>query len=204
MTLQDLLDLDDALLLASRCLDAVQCVRRLDEHSLVDHDVLLVPLCWQSVALSVRSSCPSKCEDVRPADSIEDLLCFPAHTLAPLFVLLLHLTDCLLLSCHQCCHVDLRDARHGAVEPGICLLPSFTEANDLEGQYVGEGNDVVVARLRGERGGRVRGCRSGVNCNCVCGVACCEKSTLEDIVIGRACDLDTVQCQFAVPRPLQL
>lgn len=54
---------------------------------------------------------------------------------------------------------------------------------------------MVVAGLRGERGGGVRRCRSGVDRNCVCGVACCKEGALKDIVVERACDLDTVQRQ---------
>jgi hypothetical protein len=50
VTLHNLLNLDDTLLLASRRLDTVQCVRRLDEHGLIDDNVLLVPLCWKPVA----------------------------------------------------------------------------------------------------------------------------------------------------------
>jgi hypothetical protein len=140
-------------------------------------------------------------EVVRPADRIEYLLRFSADTLAPLLVLLLHLTDSLLLSCHQRCHVDLRDAGDRAVEPCICLLPSFTEANDFEGQYVCEGDDVVVAGLRGERSGGIGRRRSGIDRNCVCSVACCEESAFKDIVVGRACDLDTVQCQSRYSEP---
>ena len=60
VALQNLLNLDNALLLASRCLDAVQGVGRLDEHSLVDDDVLLVPLCGKSATLSVQSLCLSE------------------------------------------------------------------------------------------------------------------------------------------------
>jgi hypothetical protein len=203
VTLHNLLNLDDTLLLASRRLDAVQCVRGLDEHSLVNDDVLLVPLCRKPVAWSVQPSCLSKYRDVRPADGVKDLLCLSAHTLALLFVPLLHLTDCLLLSCQQRCHVHLRDAGDCAVEACICLLPSFTEANDLEGQYVCEGDDVIVAGLRGERGGRVRRRRRGVDRNCVCGVACCKEGALNDIVVGRACDLDTVQRQSCCSAPFK-
>ena len=56
-----------------------------------------------------------------------------------------------------------------------------------------EGDDVVVAGLRGERSGGVWRRRSGVDSDCVCGVTGREESAFEDVVVGRACNLDTVQ-----------
>ena len=123
----------------------------------------------------------------QPGDGIEDLLGLLGHALALLCILLLHLADGLLLTCPDLGQVDLGNGGQGAIEAGARVGEAVGGAKQLEGQNVGKGNDVVVARLAGERG------RGGVDGDGIGDAAGGEEGALEHVAVRGTGDLDAGQ-----------
>ena len=90
--------------------------------------------------------------NLRPNNSIKDVLCLFSNALALLSILLLHLPDCLFFPHPQRINIYLGDAWECAIEAWACLSCSLARANEFKAQDVREGDDVVVARLARERG----------------------------------------------------
>lgn len=101
---------------------------------------------------SAADSITHTADDSQAGNGVEDLLGFLGDALALLGVLLLHVTDGLLLAGSDGSQVDLGDARQGAVEARTRLGEAIGTGDQLEAQDVGEGDDVVVARLARGRG----------------------------------------------------
>lgn len=123
----------------------------------------------------------------QPGDGIEDVLGLLGHAFAPLCILFLHLADGLLLACPDLGQIDLGNGRQGAIEAGGGVGDTVGRTEQLKGQDVGKGYNVVVAGLGGERG------KSGVDGDGIGDVAGGEEGALEHVVVGRTGYLDAGQ-----------
>lgn len=132
--------------------------------------------------------------NIHPVERIVDGLSFFANALSSLSFLVFQLLDLGFLAFSQLLRVDAGDG-------WLCACPACTigvlvrgERQDLERGDVLEGDDVVVAGLVCEGGGRVRGSGGGVDCDDVELGAGCEEGAFEGLRVRcDCCDSDSVR-----------
>ena len=88
--------------------------------------------------------------------------------------------------------IHLGNTGKSTVEARCRLRRPFPRSEDLERLNVRERDDMVIARLAVNRGGRVRWCRRGIDGDGVGEVAGREEGAFEDILAGSACDLNAI------------